>query len=575
MHIQITKKFAEELGIQAVCKLLDIEEDRDTAWNYRSCRNIDICELTQKDIKKYKDFFDARKNIRGSQTVLKDIAAWEACLASPHSVKARKCQHFESILINYIKESPGRRIFTKDPINKNSNVCYYVKEIEYHEAQKDRSGNWSYPEHVTMDLVYDEFGSHKEKSVEFKEEHCRGMTAPEALAQKGFILEDDDLRKEYLEDIKLYWDVVPKIGKQFIASGIGVDELDDSSKSNSNWGKRDCDIQMVRDGNPTRVVVDVFYEREDSSRESDRRVDLNTWFWVNALERMGSGRKKSEDEPMEEDHDLNHERPKIEVPIHPNVAVFDLSKHIRLKIHVRCLEEYVYDPKMIEKLILDQSLKDLVHLLIEYKASSFRDIVKGKTGGAVVLLAGPPGVGKTLTAEVYAESEQRALYSVQCSQLGVEAEELESNLLTIFRRANRWNAILLLDEADVYVHTRGDDLMQNAIVGVFLRVLEYQSNVMFLTTNRPDDVDDAIASRCVARLNYKIPSKPDQVKIWVTLSALSGIKLNVHDAENIVKDNPELSGRDIKNFLKLSLMMKKPLNLETVKFVRQFKPTGK
>ena len=47
---------------------------------------------------------------------------------------------------------------------------------------------------------------------------------------------------------------------------------------------------------------------------------------------------------------------------------------------------------------------------------------------------------------------QRPLYSVQCSQLGLEPADLERELLKIFTRAARWNAILLLDEADVYIH---------------------------------------------------------------------------------------------------------------------------
>ena len=98
---------------------------------------------------------------------------------------------------------------------------------------------------------------------------------------------------------------------------------------------------------------------------------------------------------------------------------------------------------------------------------------------------------------------QRPLYSVQCSQLGLEPADLERELLKIFTRAARWNAILLLDEADVYIHRRGSDIQQNAIVGVFLRVLEYYSGVMFLTTNRAELVDDAIASRCLARIDYQ------------------------------------------------------------------------
>ena len=172
---------------------------------------------------------------------------------------------------------------------------------------------------------------------------------------------------------------------------------------------------------------------------------------------------------------------------------------------------------------------------------------------------------------------QRPLYSVQCSQLGLEPADLERELLKIFTRAARWNAILLLDEADVYIHRRGSDIQQNAIVGVFLRVLEYYSGVMFLTTNRAELVDDAIASRCLARIDYQTPTAGDQRRIWRTLADTAGIPITTAEIERIVMAYNSLSGRDIKNLLKLTSMVaaseNKSVTLETVRFVKSFKPT--
>src|SRR3546814_2642760 len=53
-----------------------------------------------------------------------------------------------------------------------------------------------------------------------------------------------------------------------------------------------------------------------------------------------------------------------------------------------------------------------------------------------------------------------------------------------------------LDEADVYIRCRDNDLEHNAIVAEFLRTLEYFNGLLFMTTNRINDVDDAILSRC-------------------------------------------------------------------------------
>src|SRR4029077_12394612 len=158
--------------------------------------------------------------------------------------------------------------------------------------------------------------------------------------------------------------------------------------------------------------------------------------------------------------------PPPDVPLFPVVPVFDLRRHMRLRVHISNLTEYVYDTSLSNKLVLPQDQRSLVDMLVSHKGG-FSDVIKGKGGGAIILCAGIPGTGKTLTSEVYAEAEQRPLYSVQCSQLGTKPDDLETELLKVFVRAQRWNAILLLDEADVYVSKRGSDLMQNAIVGVF------------------------------------------------------------------------------------------------------------
>ena len=169
---------------------------------------------------------------------------------------------------------------------------------------------------------------------------------------------------------------------------------------------------------------------------------------------------------------------------------------------------------------------------------------------------------------------------MQASQLGLGAEELEKNILIAFARAQRWNAILLIDEADVYVSARGSDLVQNAIVGVFLRVMEYYDGVLFLTTNRADLIDDAIASRCVAKIEFRPPEPEGQIKLWQVLSEVMGMTAMPADIAAIVKAHPKLTGRDIKNLLKLLKLVtppgvaSSPVTLQRVNFVKAFKPTS-
>ena len=80
---------------------------------------------------------------------------------------------------------------------------------------------------------------------------------------------------------------------------------------------------------------------------------------------------------------------------------------------------------------------------------------------------------------------------------------MECQLSRIFQVASHWKALILLDEADVYMEQRTkENLGRNQLVSVFLRMLEYCKGILFLTTNRVSDFDEAILSRIHLMLKY-------------------------------------------------------------------------
>lgn len=82
-----------------------------------------------------------------------------------------------------------------------------------------------------------------------------------------------------------------------------------------------------------------------------------------------------------------------------------------------------------------------------------------------MLLCGPPGVGKTLTAESVAERAHLPLYAVNAGEVGSKADAADETLKTILECCRLWNAVLLLDEADVFLEARGtDSLVRNELV---------------------------------------------------------------------------------------------------------------
>lgn len=89
------------------------------------------------------------------------------------------------------------------------------------------------------------------------------------------------------------------------------------------------------------------------------------------------------------------------------------------------------------------------------------------------------------------------------------------------------------------------------MVGVFLRVLEYFNGLLFLTTNRVDDIDEVIISRCIALIRYHSPNAADRRKIWRVITEQFSLPIPDSFLEELVMLFPGASGRDIKGLTKL------------------------
>ena len=97
----------------------------------------------------------------------------------------------------------------------------------------------------------------------------------------------------------------------------------------------------------------------------------------------------------------------------------------------------------------------------------------------------------------------------------VAEDQIETKLVKWFSLAERWNAILLLDEADIFLERRATrDIQRNGIVSIFLRRLEYFRGLLFLTTNRVGQIDDAFLSRVTVVLQYDHLTDDTRKKIW-------------------------------------------------------------
>lgn len=237
----------------------------------------------------------------------------------------------------------------------------------------------------------------------------------------------------------------------------------------------------------------------------------------------------------------------------PFVPLFSFRQKRWLAGKISGLTPVVFKTGVFEQLVLDPERKFIIKSLVEHSGTSFSDIIGGKSGGFIFLLHGPPGVGKTLTAEATAETLQRPLYMVSVGELGTDPQQLETKLGQILELADRWNAVLLLDEADIFLEQRTDhDLERNAMVGIFLRLLEYFNGVMFLTTNRVKNFDRAFHSRISLALHYGEMDDATRRKVWTNLLSAANIKIGKGGVNLEKLASMPLNGRQIKNSIRLA-----------------------
>ncbi|KAF3064287.1 putative aaa family protein [Daldinia childiae] len=207
-------------------------------------------------------------------------------------------------------------------------------------------------------------------------------------------------------------------------------------------------------------------------------------------------------------------------PIRREQGVFENLKILKdYKDIVRGLVASHFQKKSLERRYVDMSTE-----------GPGQDLIQNKGRGLVVLLHGVPGVGKTATAEAVAMEYRKPLFVITCGDLGLTPSEVEYSLNNVFRLANLWDCVLLLDEADVFLSQRSKvDMKRNALVSVFLRVLEYYNGLLFLTTNRVNTIDEAFKSRIHMSLYYPPLDKTQTQDIFrLNLAKLREIESQRH-----------------------------------------------
>lgn len=342
-----------------------------------------------------------------------------------------------------------------------------------------------------------------------------------------------------------------------------------------------------------RVLIDAMgynkYHLAQGSRENQDETERN---------RAGRGRRRRnpppEDEPNEEDQAVKatqKSRLSDEEQVSNKndmlsreddlgfmselIGGYALKNKLWVQFYVEDLKPMVWNDQAYEHLVYDAQQKDLVLSFVENhnthgqgssKPSAMEDVIRGKGNGLILLLSGPPGTGKTLTAEAVADRTHRPLFYLQAEDLGINAASLGANIKRVFEMATDWDAVILLDEADVFMAERNpNDIHRNELVSIFLRELEYFRGIIFLTTNLYHTIDSAFRSRVNLHLLFQALPKEARETVWRKfLDRLPEAKaLPPTDEPSSSEDKPiddedikqlslwQLNGREIKNAVKM------------------------
>jgi SpoVK/Ycf46/Vps4 family AAA+-type ATPase len=208
-----------------------------------------------------------------------------------------------------------------------------------------------------------------------------------------------------------------------------------------------------------------------------------------------------------------------------------------------------YPQTRMADLVLEPHVRDRLDRVILEQRQGDALRAKGFSPSRRLLLIGPPGTGKTMTASALAGDLHIPLFLIRLDGLITKfMGETAAKLRLVFDALSETRGVYLFDEVDALggERARTNDVGEiRRVLNSFLQFLEQdESNSLLVgATNHPQMLDRAMFRRFDAVIDYPLPM-PDVVKQLIR-SRLANVRLERIDWRRVVATADGLSHAEI------------------------------